>query len=287
MWGQWLVRVPPAQAQIVDIVGAGDTFDAGLLQKDRLASLGPDAVAQALEFGARVAAVTVSRAGANPPWANELLAKTGSAMTSINEAELVQKIKERAAGQDRLIVAIAGPPGSGKSTIAQRLSERLAVSSAIVPMDGFHKDNEELHQLGLLHRKGAPETFDAAAFVELIRKLRSAEAITFPAFDRDEDRTVPDAGQVRKGTRVVLVEGNYLLLDSPPWRDLAGLFDLSILLDVPREVLKSRLIQRWLDHGLSSADAEARATENDLANVDHVLQNSSRPDVLLQASVDT
>ncbi|MBT8460652.1 MAG: phosphoribulokinase [Boseongicola sp.] len=203
-------------------------------------------------------------------------------MTNITGTALVCEIEARASGRDRILVGIAGPPGSGKSTLATHLAARLGASAAVLPMDGFHLDNERLRQMGLLHRKGAPETFDAAGFVRLLGNVRSEGAVSFPTFDREADRTIPDAGHIDKETRIVLVEGNYLLLNIPPWSDLSDLFDLTVRLDGSTEELESRLITRWRDHGLSPAEARARALENDMKNVNFVTENSLSPDFFLQ-----
>ncbi len=204
-------------------------------------------------------------------------------MTEITVTDLVELIKTRAAGQDRYVVAIAGPPGSGKSTLAADLAARLGPTAATLPMDGFHLDNDRLRQLGLLHRKGAPETFDAQGFVDLLREVRTTPRVSYPTFDRDADRTVPGAGHIGKDTRIVLVEGNYLLLTSPPWSSLDALFDLTVRLDVSREELEDRLVTRWLSHGLPAAEARARALGNDMKNAEHMFENARSPDFILRA----
>lgn len=204
-------------------------------------------------------------------------------MTEITATDLVELIKTRAAGQDRYVVAIAGPPGSGKSTLAADLAARLGPTAATLPMDGFHLDNDRLRQLGLLHRKGAPETFDAQGFVDLLREVRTTPRVSYPTFDRDADRTVPGAGHIGKDTRIVLVEGNYLLLTSPPWSSLDALFDLTVRLDVSREELEDRLVTRWLSHGLPAAEARARALGNDMKNAEHMFENARSPDFTLRA----
>ena len=195
---------------------------------------------------------------------------------------LVREVRKRAIEHERILVAVAGPPGSGKSTLAENLAERLGPSAAVLPMDGFHLDNSTLRQMDLFDRKGAPETFDASGFVALVRELRSNKDLFYPTFDREADSTVPRGGQIGKQTNVVVVEGNYLLLDNPPWSELADLFDLTVSIDVDRDVLESRLIKRWLDHGLSEADAEARALSNDMRNVEFVTNNSRASDFVIQ-----
>ena len=191
---------------------------------------------------------------------------------------LVQEIRKRAIDETRILVAVAGPPGSGKSTLADNLAKRLGPSTAVLPMDGFHLDNDTLKQMGLLDRKGAPETFDAESFIELVRGLRSKSDLSYPTFDRDEDSTVPDGGNIDGTSKIILIEGNYILLNKPPWSSLAPLFDFTVYIDVARDALEARLVKRWLDHGLSEVDARKRAIGNDMRNVDLVKNYTRTPD---------
>lgn len=171
-------------------------------------------------------------------------------------------------GQRRL-VGLAGAPASGKSTLAEALVKALNAGGAharAVPMDGFHLDNSVLEARGLLARKGAPETFDAEGFVQLVRDLARLGDVRYPLFDRTADATIPDAGHIMAQCDTVIVEGNYLLFDQAPWRALHPLWDISIRLAPPLEVLQERLVARWIDHGLSADAAQARANDNDMAN---------------------
>lgn len=172
------------------------------------------------------------------------------------------------------MVAIAGAPGAGKSTIAAALANRLD-GAAVIPMDGFHLDNAVLSARGILARKGAPESFDAHGFATLARRLATGEDVAIPLFDRSRDISVAGAAVVGP-ERILLVEGNYLLLNRAPWSDLAPLWDFTLWLDVPLAVLKARLIRRWRDHGLSGQAAKDRASGNDIANA-HLVCSASRP----------
>ena len=173
-----------------------------------------------------------------------------------------------------LTVAIAGPPGSGKSTLAANLARRIGPSCCLVPMDGFHLDNATLSARGLLAVKGAPETFDLAGFEKLIESLQAGRVKHFPTFDRNLDSVIENAGSVPDDLSVLLFEGNYLLFDEPGWARLADRWDASIWLDVPDEILKARLVKRWLDQGVPAKEARERAQMNDLVNARRVVDRA-------------
>ena len=183
----------------------------------------------------------------------------------------------------RAIIAIAGPPGAGKSTIAEELAGLLpAGSAANVPMDGFHYDDAVLEAKGLRARKGAPETFDFDGYEALIKRLKAGDRdVAIPVFDRSIELSRAAAAIVPVTAKFVLTEGNYLLLDEEPWSRLAPLFDFTIFLDVPREELERRLIQRWLDHGRTPEDGRAWVNSNDLPNVDRVLGRRRKADLVV------
>lgn len=197
-----------------------------------------------------------------------------------------QAIFDLGQSKKRLLIAIAGAPASGKSTLAEALVHALNNDAqdcaALVPMDGFHLDNQILDERGLRSRKGAIETFDADGFAALIERLApGGRDVIYPMFDRSADHAIAGAGCVRSGTRIVVIEGNYLLTDRAPWRDAAAHYDLRILVDVVEQALEERLVQRWLDHGLDKAAAIKRAHENDLVNARFVIENSCDADLVL------
>ena len=194
----------------------------------------------------------------------------------------MKEIRDRIAalGPGRRVIAVAGAPGSGKSTLVARLVEALE-NAALVPMDGFHLDDRLLEEDGLVSRKGAPETFDAAGCVALVARLRAGGEVIHPVFDRSRELAIAGAGRVPAGTRLVVVEGNYLLLNRAPWRDLAGLWDLSVMLEVPMGELRRRLTARWQALGKDPARIEAHL-HNDLANAETVLRQSLPADLVVR-----
>ncbi len=186
----------------------------------------------------------------------------------------------------RLIVAIAGPPGAGKSTISEYLRDAINKGgvgpAVIVPMDGFHLDNAILDERGLRSRKGSPPTFDCAGFAVLLERLKNtSEDVVIPVFDRTLDLARAGASIVRTDHRILLIEGNYLLLNQEPWTRLAPFFDMTIFLDVPLVELERRLIQRWLDHGHTRDAARERALSNDIPNAELVVSSSSEADYVV------
>ena len=196
----------------------------------------------------------------------------------INFEELLGLIAKQNSLAGRFIVAICGPPGSGKSTISSLLVTRLGKCAKVVPMDGFHLDNRQLKSLDLLHRKGAPETFDVFGFLELVKDIRRTENLSFPVFDRDADQTIRDADNLGPKHKIIIIEGNYLLLNKYPWSDLKDHFDLSVCLEVSDVDLEKRLTDRWIAYGLDPSSASARALRNDMRNVRYVKKHSILPD---------
>ena len=179
---------------------------------------------------------------------------------------------DRAPG--RFLLGIAGPPGAGKSTVAAAVEQaaneqRGPGFAAVAPLDGFHLSNERLDELGLRGVKGAPETFDVEGFVHLLERVRNdpGSTILWPAFDRTIEQTVPDAIPITDSTRLVVTEGNYLLLDRPGWREVRPLLDEAWYVDAPRSVLRERLLARALA-GRTEAEAVAHVDGSDLRNAE-------------------
>lgn len=199
---------------------------------------------------------------------------------------LVAQIQAKAqtAGAKRFLLALAGPPASGKSTLAAELAERLSPGARVVPMDGFHYDDRVLRARGLLSRKGAPNTFDVAGLAHLLTRLQNEDEVAIPLFDRDLEISRAGADIVTPNDKILIVEGNYLLLDAKPWTDLRQAFDLTVKVDVPEDELKRRLLARWLGHGKTQEQALAWIEGNDLPNALTVLAQSGPADIVLRNS---
>ena len=198
---------------------------------------------------------------------------------------LARDILIRAAGRARYVFAIAGAPGSGKSTLAETLLAALEAeapgAAALMPMDGFHLDNAVLDARGLRARKGAPETFDVDGLSVALDRVRAADRpVAVPVFDRVLDLARAGAVVIAPDQRVIVIEGNYLLLREPPWEALASRFDRTLFVEAAEDELARRLVARWLHHGLDPAAARTRAEGNDLPNARLVAARSNAADVL-------
>lgn len=190
-------------------------------------------------------------------------------------------------GEGRRVVAIVGAPGSGKSHVADVVADALNSGhpgrAVVLPMDGFHYDDGLLRDLGRLERKGAPDTFDAGGLAATLRRLRTGleEAVAVPVFDRALEISRGAARLIPARAEIVLVEGNYLLLDRAPWDALDGLFDLTVMLDVPEEELARRLRARWQGFGRPEAEIRRQVETVDLPNGRIVATESRLPDLIV------
>ncbi|MFD3596592.1 nucleoside/nucleotide kinase family protein [Nocardia sp. NPDC058640] len=209
-----------------------------------------------------------------------------SGVLSVRELARLVPVREQ-----RFLLGIAGPPGAGKSTLAQRLCDELVEAgrpAVVAPMDGYHLRNEVLRSRNALARKGEPDTFDAAGFVADLRLLRETPVgspVPWPLFDRAIDEPT-DAGVVVCEEHIVIVEGNYLLLtdaQAPGWANVRGLLDQCWYLDAPRKVLTQRLLHRHTVGGRTPDEASVKVNDSDLRNADLIAASRNRADHVLTA----
>ncbi|HEY0520835.1 MAG TPA: hypothetical protein VGC84_15175, partial [Ilumatobacteraceae bacterium] len=159
--------------------------------------------------------------------------EAGSLVIEVGVDEAIARASQLAERR-RALLGIAGCPGAGKSTLSAAILARVS-SSVVVPMDGFHMLNDDLIRLGRRNRKGAPDTFDAEGYVRMLRRVRDQaadELVTVPRYDRAASAPVPDAITVDPTTPLVITEGNYLLVDTPPWDAVRPVLDEVWYVDV-------------------------------------------------------
>ena len=195
---------------------------------------------------------------------------------------------------NRLIVGIVGYPGAGKSTLAGGLVDALNCllpawqRAQIVPMDGYHLPNETLDKLGLRPLKGIPATFDPEGFAELLTKIRQIplQVVKAPAFDRTIDSLIEDAIEIGENVKVVVTEGNYLLLDQGKWSNIAPMLDDSWFLDASMEAIRPRLIARHVAGGRSPDEAVEKVESTDLPNARLIEKSRTRARAIVTATQD-
>jgi pantothenate kinase len=204
-------------------------------------------------------------------------------------AELVDRAQALLAGRPRAMLGIAGSPGSGKTTLAASLTRALrdvlgADAVAHVPMDGFHLADVELERLGRRGRKGAPDTFDHAGYAALLRRLRAAppEIVYAPAFDRDVEQPVAGSIPVLPACRLVVSEGNYLLLDDPDWHAARAALDEVWFVEVDEALRSERLVARHVEFGKSPEFARHWVEVTDVPNARLVEASRERADLLVR-----
>jgi pantothenate kinase len=202
----------------------------------------------------------------------------------LDASALVERARRLVEPGRRRILGITGAPGSGKSTLASTLVAALAPQAALVPMDGFHLANEQLVRLDRRDRKGAADTFDAAGFVALLRRLRDPDELLVyaPEFRRAIEEPVAGAIAVPRDVPLVVTEGNYLLVDEGPWSAVRPLLDEAWFLDPDEDVRIEWLVARHVEYGKPHADARAWSLGSDQRNAELVDATRGRADLIVR-----
>ncbi|MFI6133984.1 nucleoside/nucleotide kinase family protein [Micromonospora sp. NPDC051141] len=199
-------------------------------------------------------------------------------------AELVARARTLAGDGPRQLLGIAGAPGVGKSTLAERIVAEVGPTARLVPMDGFHLAGSALQRLGRAARKGAPDTFDVNGFVATLRRLRRLEptSVWAPEFRRDLEEPVAGAIEVPPEVRLVVTEGNYLLLRDDPWEEVRSLLHQAWFLDLDAELRLRRLTARHQAYGKSAEQARAWALGSDEENARLVAGTAGHADLVVR-----
>lgn len=207
--------------------------------------------------------------------------------------ELAQRVQQACEfSRGRVVVTVGGVPGSGKSTIAARVCQLLGAQCRVVPQDGFHYSRAELARFDdpqhAALRRGAPFTFNVEAFVALIKKLKDPQyadtTVYLPSFDHRLKDPVANDIVVTPDVRVVIVEGNYVSLDAPHWRDLAALADDTWFVEAAPDAVLERIVARHLASGVAATahDARERAAGSDRQNANYILAHRLPTAVTIQ-----
>ena len=185
---------------------------------------------------------------------------------------------------ERILIGIIGKPGAGKSTLSKFLMAKLPKEFVtVVPMDGYHLSNKVLKDLKRADRKGAPDTFDVAGFISLVKRIRTEQTqnIYYPIFDRAIEESIAAQGVVTSVTKVVIIEGNYLLHDDGGWEVCNDLLDESWMVDVDDDKRISRLISRHIAYGKDPEAAKAWAKGTDEVNAKLIERGRNRADFVV------
>ena len=205
-------------------------------------------------------------------------------MTSYPLDVLVARAAALADLGPRRLLGIVGAPGAGKSTLAAQIVEAVGPTAALVAMDGYHLAEAELHRLGRHERKGAIDTFDAAGYASVLGRLAAGGPATVyaPAFHREIEEPVAGSIPVPQEVRLVVTEGNYLLVPEEPWSGVRLLLDEVWYLDLDEEERLRRLVARHMAYGRDRAEAKARSYGSDQVNAELIATTRSRADLVVR-----
>lgn len=213
-------------------------------------------------------------------------------------SELFDRVRAQWAPGHLRIIGVAGAPGAGKSTLVEALLDALRADMGDgaserlmhVPGDGFHLADAELARLGRLDRKGAPDTFDAAAYAALLRRIHESrdrsEVVYAPAFDRALEQPIAGSIAITEGCELVLTECNYLLLDAEPWDSVRAQLDEVWFVELDDAVRRARLVERHIRFGKSQQQARAWVRSVDEPNARLARQCRERADIVVELEIE-
>ena len=199
--------------------------------------------------------------------------------------ELTNRARALAGTGSRRILGIAGAPGARKSTLAEQVTAQLGGAAVLVPMDGLHLADVELSRLGRRMRKGAPDTFDAFGYLALLRRLRTpgpGEVVYAPAFERTIEQPIAGSIPVGPAVPLVITEGNYLLVNDPPWQEVRPLLDETWFVEIDDAVRVDRLIRRHIEFGKTPEQAAEWVHRVDGQNARLVAATRNRADLIVR-----
>ncbi len=197
-------------------------------------------------------------------------------------APLLELINARAKDSTHpVLVALAGPPGSGKSTISKHLSMIISHPTIVVPMDGYHLYKKDLDTEGF-KRRGAHWTFDSHKFVRDIRSLSTSFVGSFPSFDHHIGDPIENDITVSSSHRIIIIEGNYLYLSNPPWTELLDLFDVKVFIKCDLQTIRERVIARHQSTGLTLEESVERVDTNDIPNAIEINETIDKAEIVIE-----
>jgi pantothenate kinase len=200
--------------------------------------------------------------------------------------DLIARAEELAAAGTRRILGITGAPGAGKSTISEAVTAALGDRARLVGMDGFHLAQKELERLGRADRKGAVDTFDAAGYVALLRRLKANDepVVYAPEFRREIEEPIACAVPVPQEVPLVVTEGNYLLADRGAWAGVRPLLDEAWYVELPEDTRLERLIARHIAFGKAPDYAAEWVQRSDQRNAELVARTREKADRIITNS---